>query len=481
MSSRTPVSLAAAALLLAACGSAPEPDQAETRKFEPTWESIRTHQVPEWYDDAKLGIFIHWGIYSVPAWAKPSGALHKVDSNVWFTENAYAEMYMNTWRIDGSPGQLHHFETYGKDFDYMDFTPMFNEAVAKWNPDEMARALAETNARYVVLTTKHHDGFTLWPSDVKNPNRPADQQHASRDIAGELAQAVRAQGMRLGYYYSGGLDWSFNLEPIVSVDQVAGTVIHDKAYAEYADAHWRELIARYKPDILWNDIGYPSTGDLEHILADCYNDFPDGVINNRFETGIEGDSPRHHDFVTPEYKQMDEITDYKWETCRGLGFSFGYNQIEGPEHTIGPDALIHLLTDIVSKNGNLLLNVGPMADGTIPEIQAERLRALGAWLDVNGEAIFETRPWDRAVGKTAEGIDVRFTAKHDALYAILLARPSGSEAVIEELTAPEGASVTLLGAEGELDHRAEGGGLAISLPADTAEAYAYAIKISPRP
>ncbi len=97
---------------------------------------------------------------------------------------------------------------------------------------------------------------------------------------------------------------------------------------------------------------------------------------------------------------MDDITGYKWETCRGLGYSFGYNQVERPEHTIAERELIHLLVDIVAKNGNLLLNVGPMADGTIPQIQASRLSALGAWLDVNDEAIFGTRPWERAEGKT---------------------------------------------------------------------------------
>ncbi|MCP5117808.1 MAG: alpha-L-fucosidase [bacterium] len=445
--------------------------------YQPTWESIRTHEAPEWFNDAKFGIFIHWGLYSVPAWATPSGELHKVDWNVWFKHNAYAEWYLNTLRIDGSPTQEHHLKTYGNDFDYMDFVPEFNEALGRWNPDEMAALFADVGAQYVVLTSKHHDGFTLWPSEVKNPNRPDDQQHASRDVVGELTTAVRAKGMRMALYYSGGLDWSFNPTPVLTPKDVRGTIIHTEEYAGYADAHWRELIERYQPAILWNDIGYPKQGDLENIISDYYNRFPDGLINNRFEIGLPDSPARHHDFVTPEYKKMDEITDYKWETCRGLGYSFGYNRVEGPEQTIPEGELIHLLIDIVAKNGNLLLNVGPMADGTIPEIQAARLRALGAWLQVNGEAIFGTRPWERADGKTAGGVDVRFTRKGGTVYAILLGKPAGAKVTIESLPASAGASVTLLGGDGPLDHSIEGGNLTVTLPDALPESHAYVLKI----
>ena len=463
-------------LFLLCAGCTPAPEREAEVKFQPTWESIRTHEVPQWFDDAKFGIFIHWGLYSVPAWATPSGELHKVDWNVWFKHNAYAEWYLNTLRIEGSPTQEHHFKTYGEDFDYIDFVPMFNEALAKWSPDAMAQLFADVGAKYVVLTSKHHDGFTLWPSEVKNPNRPDDQQHASRDVVGELTQAVRDKGMRMALYYSGGLDWSFNPKPVVARDDVRGTIIHTEEYANYADAHWRELIDRYQPTILWNDIGHPKQSDIVNIVADYYNRFPDGLINNRFEIGLPDSPRRHHDFVTPEYKKMDEITDYKWETCRGLGYSFGYNQVEGPEQTIPEDELIHLLIDIVAKNGNLLLNVGPKADGTIPEIQAARLRALGAWLNTNGEAIFGTRPWDRADGKTTGGIDVRFTRKGETIYAILLGRPKGAEVTIESLTVPVGASVSLLGG-GVLESEVEGDNLRVALPSNIPASHAYVLKI----
>jgi alpha-L-fucosidase len=174
---------------------------------------------------------------------------------------------------------------------------------------------------------------------------------------------------------------------------------------------------------------------------------------------------------------MDDIYPEKWETCRGLGYSFGYNQVEGPEQTIKEDELIHLLIDVTSKNGNLLLNVGPKADGSIPAIQEERLRALGAWLGTNGEAIFGTRPWERAAGKTTDGIDVRFTRKGETVYAILLAKPKASEVTILSVPVAEGATVTLLGT-GDLAWTAKEGNLQVTLPANLPVAHAYAIKIA---
>jgi alpha-L-fucosidase len=464
-------------ILALGCSRPPSEEPAAAAKYQPTWESLQTHTAPEWYRDAKFGIFIHWGLYSVPAYAPPSGKLHEVPWDQWFKNNAYAEWYMNSLKIDGSPTQQHHYKTYGKNFDYLDFVPEFNEAVAKWDPAKMAGLFGAVHARYVVLTTKHHDGFLLWPSETKNPNRADDRQYTGRDVAGELTQAVRAQGMKMGFYYSGGLDWSFNPTPIVARGDVAGTIIHDPQYAAYADAHWRELIKRYKPSILWNDIGYPEPGDVAHIFADYFNEIPDGVVNNRWEIRKEGAPKRHHDFETPEYQTMDDIYAGKWEMCRGLGYSFGYNQVEGPEQTIKEDELIHLLIDVTSKNGNLLLNVGPMADGSIPAIQEERLRALGAWLDTNGEAIFGTRPWERAAGKTADGLDVRFTQKGPALYAILLAKPKGQEVTILSAAAAEGSTVTLLGA-GELNWASKEGNLQVTLPANLPDSHAYAIKIA---
>lgn len=453
---------------------APVPEQASAPQFEPAWPSIQSHELPAWFDDAKLGIFVHWGLYSVPAWATPLGELGTIEPEVWFKNNPYAEWYLNSLRIEDSPTRKHHNETYGQDFDYYQFAGKFNEETAKWDPAAMAQVFADVGARYVVLTTKHHDGFTLWPSNVENPHADGRDLHAARDIAGDMANAVRAAGMKMGYYYSGGLDWTFNPKPVRTGADVRGTIIHTDEFARYADAHWRELMDRYQPTILWNDIGYPKQGDLVHIFADFYNSTPDGLVNNRFETGIPGDPPRHHDFTTPEYAKMESITDYKWETCRGLGYSFGYNAVEGEEHTIAEDKLIQLLADIVSKNGNLLLNVGPRPDGSIPQIQLDRLRALGVWLDINGEAIFGTRPWTRADAKTADGADVRFTSKAGDVYAIVFGDPAGKEITIPD--APAG-TVSLLGA-GALESSAANGALTIRMPVQLPSKHAHAVKIS---
>ena len=208
----------------------------------------------------------------------------------------------------------------------------------------------------------------------------------------------------MGLYYSGGYDWTFNTGPIqVNADYDAVKPQSD-AYGKYAFAQIHELIDRYHPAILWNDIDWPKTGNALQVEADYYNAVPDGVIDDRF--GI-----KHSDFTSPEYEKKDQISEKKWEECRGLGRSFGYNRAEGEAETIAPGELIALLVDIVSKNGNLLLDVGPEADGTIPPVQMERLKALGAWLKQNGEAIYDTTPWTKAAGKSAEGDDLRFTTK----------------------------------------------------------------------
>jgi alpha-L-fucosidase len=445
--------------------------------FQPDWASIRTHRVPEWYHDAKLGIFIHWGLYSVPAWATPVGEFGTVGWDRWFVNNPYSEWYLNTLRIKGSPTRSHHRETYGDGFDYMDFAAEFNSRTRRWDPLAMARLFKKSGAGYVVLTSKHHDGFTLWPSRVENPHLPPARRCSERDLVGELTDAVRGLGMRMGLYYSGGLDWSFNRTPITTQELVGETINQSAEYSAYADAHWRELRQRYDPIILWNDIGYPERTELAEIVADFYNDHPDGLINDRFETRKPGSSRRHHDFTTPEYAQLGEITPYKWESCRGLGFSFGYNRAETDEHTISEGALVHLLSDVVSKNGNLLLNVGPRADGSIPQIQADRLRSLGAWLECNGEAVFGTRPWVRATGETSDRVPVRFTAKGDAVYAILLGRP-GADGISLQLDMPGRLrDAAVLGSSGVASASYENGRLLVRPAAPLPESPAHALRL----
>ncbi len=438
--------------------------------YQPTLESLNQHPLPQWYADAKLGIFIHWGLYSVPGWAPLVHPNHDFRNVDYIKNNPYAEWYYNVMRIDGSPTQAYHREHYGAHYNYYNFAPVFDQQIKQWKPDQWATIFREAGAKYVVLTTKHHEGFTLWPSSTPNPTLPKDRQHASRDIVGELSAAVRKQGMRMGVYYSGGYDWTFVPGPIREPADYEKVKPESAAYGKYADAQIRELIERYHPSVLWNDIDWPKSGHPLQIMADYYNTVPDGVIDDRF--GV-----KHSDFTSPEYAKLDHIQAKKWEECRGLGRSFGYNRAEGEAETIPPDQLIYLLADIVSKNGNLLLDVGPEADGTIPPVQMERLRALGAWLHQNGEAIYGTQPWTQATGKSAEGIDVRFTRKNNDIFAILLGKPQHSEITLQGISVRPGATLHLLGYTRPLHWTADEDNLKVELPATLPGRYAYVLRL----
>jgi alpha-L-fucosidase len=289
-----------------------------------------------------------------------------------------------------------------------------------------------------------------------------------------LTKAVRAQGLKIGLYYSGGLDWSFVGPPIRVFPDLFSHVPQSEEYARYADAQWRELIDRYQPSVLLNDISYPKKGDVLNLFADYYNRVRDGIINDRFQV-------EHSDYTTPEYTQYAKIVEKKWETCRGLGFSFGYNQAESPEQVLAADELVRLLVDIVSKNGNLLLNIGPKADGSIPEIQVQRPRALGQWLRMNGEAIYETRPWVWAEGRTSDDVGIRFTQKDDSVYAILLDAPKTRNITIESLWADAGTKIQMLGSGGDLKWTRSGKDLSLTLPEQLPGSYAYVLKVTPRP
>jgi alpha-L-fucosidase len=439
-------------------------------KYEPTLDSLDQHPLPAWYAGAKLGIFIHWGLYSVPGWAPLNHPDHDFTSADYIKYNPYAEWYLNVLRIPGSPTEAYHKEHYGANFSYYDFAPTFNRESKKWDPDKMAAIFKEAGARYVVLTTKHHEGFTLWPSTTPNPSPslPASKLHAERDIVGDLTTAIQKQGLKMGLYYSGGYDWTFNTGPIETEKDYQAVKPESEAYGKYAFAQIHELIDHYHPAVLWNDIDWPKTGNALQVEADYYNAVPDGVIDDRF--GI-----KHADFTSPEYEKLDKISEKKWEECRGLGRSFGYNRAEGQAETIAPEELIALLVDIVSKNGNLLLDVGPEADGTIPPVQMERLKALGAWLKQNGEAIYDTTPWTTAVGKSTEGDDLRFTRKGDDLYVTVLGKPKGKSLTLDVGTR-SGGRVTMLGASAPLAYEEMGRSLRIMLPDHLVGDYAYSFK-----
>ena len=393
--------------------------------------------------------------------------------------NPYAEWYLNSLMIEGSPTQKYHKENYGDDYSYDRFADIFNEEIKKWDPEEMVDLFIKAGAKYVVLVTKHHDGFLLWPSKYPNPKK--ENYYASRDIAGELTKVVKKNGLRMGLYYSGALDWSWNPNPIIDSESWLTNGPSEIEYMKYANNHWYELMDKFDPTILWNDIGYPPNTNVYEIFAYFYNKHPDGVINDRWlqyhKSDFEHPPVRHRDFATPEYKMIPEITDYKWESTRGIGYSFGYNKMETEKDYLNQDELIRMLIDIVSKNGNLLLNLGPMADGTIPELQKKAVLGLGKWLEINGEAIYGTRPWKRAEGKTREGIDIRFTQKKDALFIHLLDKPQGKNLTILTLTLEESKKIQLLGSNGNLTWKQVDENITVLLPEELYDSAAFVLKI----
>ena len=297
-------------------------------------------------------------------------------------------------------------EKYGKDLKYEDFIPMWK--AENWDPKQWAEIFKEAGAEYVVLTTKHHDGFCLFPSKYTHFN--SVEMGPKRNITGELTEAVRDAGIRMGLYYSGLIDWQYANDPIFEDDDLFGTASPTFAYADYSYNQMNELVDDYAPSVFWNDIGWPKQSEemMPYFLAHYYNKVPEGVVNDRF-------NDRYHDFLTKEYKSGSVNRKEKWEMCRGMGLSFGYNANEGDDKLISVPDLISLLVGTVANNGNLLLNIGPKADGTIPEEQVKRLKILGAWLKVNHDGIYGTRCSDRECEMLENGIELHYTQKEGNL------------------------------------------------------------------
>lgn len=366
----------------------PVPSSADQPDSPELWATLR-RPLPDWYAKARLGIFVHWGPYSVPAWAEPSGALGAVPEDVWFTHNAYAEWYLNTIRITGSPAAQHHEQVHGG-APYDDFLDAWT--ARDFDPAGWARLFARAGAEYVVPTSKHHDGVALWDAPGTGA-RNTVHRGPRRDLLAEIADAVRAEGMRFGVYYSGGLDWSItDLPPQTTFAEVQELRPNDAAYNLYAFEHVADLVRRYSPSVLWNDIEWPDAGkrggpqSLHALFADYYAAVPEGVVNDRW-----GDT--HHDFVTSEYEYHRHVEGAEpWENNRGIGFSFGYNRAEDESQSMDGRTIARYLTDIVSRGGRLLLDVGPTADGTIPGVQERALEGLGRWMTAAGAVLRASSP-----------------------------------------------------------------------------------------
>jgi alpha-L-fucosidase len=457
-------------------------------------ERLRRHRVPAWWLHAKLGIFVHWTPASVPAFAPVDvdiGELVQSGRRDALAHVPYTEWYGNSLLFPDSPVARHHRDVYG-DRTYESFAAEWEAGLAQWDPNAWAARFAATGARYVVLVTKHMDGYCLWPTAVRNPHRPG--WNCPRDVVGELAEAVRGAGMRFGVYYSGGLDATFNDRPIGSIAQMLDAVPRGD-YPAYADAQVRELISRYAPSVLWNDIAWPAERkQLWPLFEHYYERVPDGVVNDRWmpwspllgvtryevaraaldavmqrqarrDAGVIPPRPPHFDVRTPEYVVFDDVQSKPWECVRGMDQSFGYNAESREEHFLARDELLWMLTDIVAKGGNLLLNVGPRGvDAQIPDEQIRRLEWLAQWVVPHADAIAATQPWVRPGTATVEGAPVRYTARGEMVYAFVR-DPKATATLADVRATPTTAVTTVDGAA--LAWREAEQGLAIEVPAGT--------------
>jgi alpha-L-fucosidase len=446
--------------------------------YQPTTESLRKHKAPQWFEDAKFGIFIHWGPYAVPAFHE------------WYVEfispkAQFGFMYGGppyTATRDNLPEELfragireeayrYHLQNWGPNFAYDDFIPMFK--AEKFDPDAWARLFQEAGARYVVFTAKHGDEFAMWPS--KFTKRNAMEMGPHRDLAGDLTRAVRKLGLKMGFYHNTTYTFWDPRYP-------------GRDWVQYMNNSIKELIDLYHPDILWGDVrvgpvrdarGNPLPADYwgsKEVLAYFYNHSPNPeevVANDRW--GLDTDGKILGDFHTPERTRMQRISLEKWETCDSLDpTSWGYNRRLPISQYMTANELVDYLVDVVSKNGNLLINVGPTAEGVIPPVMQQTLRGVGEWLRVNGEAIYGTRPWE-----TFKDGNVRFTRKGNTLYAIALEWPE-EELRLTSLAGKPVLKVELLGSSEAIAWKAEPDALVIQPPSRRPCKYAYTFRITCR-
>ena len=418
------------------------------KKYQPTWDSLNTRPCPQWFPDAKFGIFVVWGPYSVPAYRSRKG---------------YAEWIGHAGR--GWMDDPFIRKTYGENITYEDFGRMFKAEL--FNPDDWADLFVRSGAKYVVLTAKYHDGFCLWPTEYAK-TKNTDKWHSGvigpkRDLVGELTDAVRRRNLKMGLYWSLA-EW---YHPLCCND--SRDIWHCENPQRYAAEHmfpqFKEMVTRYKPSLIFGDgdwVPTPRT-KTQRLIVWLYNESPvrdEVVINDRF--GIcKKDWGKIGDYYCTEYGSgFNDRQDKPWEENRGMGTSYGYNRMETIDHYKSGAQLVHFLIEMVSKGGNLLLDVGPTADGRIPVIMQKRLVQIGDWLKVNGEAVYAARRWNWDFYK--QGI-VHYTAKGDDLYAICIEWP-GKELVLEGPEPSAGANVSILGGPDNIPWRMKDGKLLIHVP-----------------
>ncbi|MCQ2481394.1 MAG: alpha-L-fucosidase [Clostridia bacterium] len=427
--------------------------------YENNWESLNKRPVPQWFADAKFGIFIHWGLYSVPAFTK---------------KGDYAEWYMKQLENSEHPSYAFHNKTYGESFKYEDFVSGFKAEL--FDADKWADLFKKSGAKYINLVSKHHDGFCLYPTQYAwNWNSYDVGPH--KDFCMELKNALEGTGVRFGVYHS-VYEW-FNPIYLKNPEQYA---------LEHLIPMLKELIIKYEPATLFTDGEWDHESSVWHsteFLQWLYNESPvkDYIVpNDRWgkETRgrLGGNFTTEYGFIEADKRIEDVELDRPFEECRGIGRSFGLNRIEGTEDYLTPKELLETLCSLVSKGGNFLLNVGPAADGTIPVIMEERLLQMGKWLEVNGEAIYASKVYTK---KNTDASGVYYTKKDNAVYAISNKYPFES-IVLEEIDYNPEAKASLLGSNADIKTAECNGKLMLIIPPinpDTLDSeYLYTFKIT---
>jgi len=431
-------------------------------KYKDTWESLSQFEVPQWYREAKFGIFIHWGVYSVPAYA-----------NEWYPRNMY---------MKDSPEYEHHIKTYGphKDFGYKDFIPMFT--AEKFNPAAWAELFAEAGAQYVMPVAEHHDGYQMYKSGLSHWN--AYETGPKRDILRELYTEFEKRDMKScasshriehWFFMSGGRAFDSGFQnplprndlywPAENIENQHDTGAKPEPTAEFME-DWLlrtcELVDQYRPHILYFDwwiIHNAAKPYIKKFAAYYYNRAEEWgmqvAINYKFDAYPFGSA-----VVDMERGGFADVKPFFWQTCTAIAKN-SWCYTENNDYKKAKDILCDLM-DVVSKNGSMLLNVGPKADGSFGEEDTAVLREIGAWLKANGEAVYGSKVWRVATEGPTEIVegqftdakdkvftaeDFRFTTGHGGIYAASLHYPENGEILIRSLRSGSEKAPAILGAD----------------------------------
>lgn len=469
-----------------------------TAAYDGSWEALQKMPVPDWFNNGKIGIFIHWGPYSVIGHRKGNRGYAEHVPKIIYEDTTYYYPYMRE-RWGAAPPE----------FGYKDIIPEFK--AEQWNPDEWAKLFNEVGAKYVVFTAEHHDGWANWDSELTPWN--AMDMGPKRDLVGDLGKAVRKYGLKYAPSYHRERHTSFFTTEKYVVDAKARPAILEEikrmpeaaslygafgfskdAVDEYV-ARWQEIQAKYQPDFLWiddipiftrdgnNTLVSPKVfkPEIKYYYDQCrlmITDFMNDAVSRGQEVYLnnKGKNRNWPDGVGCLEKDnlKLKVIGPKWESCTTFGTSFGYMENDIYKSV---ESVIHEMVEVISRNGNFLINIGPKADGTLVPEQEERLRAMGEWLSINGEAIYDSRYWKTNDQKAGQ---LSFTTKGNHIYAIAKVKPTKSFLI-------EGAngwiddnikSVSLLGAEESVEWRITSKGLEVIPPKDLGlSKYAWSFKI----